>query len=146
MGLKAFIILSLVLAIFAIVTSHVAARELAESFTTTMENTKENEVNDAKYPGGGYGGYPGGGRGGYGGYPGGGRGRGGYGGYPGGGRGRGGYGGYPGGGRGRGRGGYGGGYCSYGCCERNYYGNGCNRCCYSKSEAMNKVTQAKPHN
>lgn len=40
MGLKAFIILSLVLAIFAIVTSHVAARELAESFTTTMENSK----------------------------------------------------------------------------------------------------------
>ncbi|TMW85734.1 hypothetical protein EJD97_022637, partial [Solanum chilense] len=118
MGLKAFILLILVLAIFAIVTSHVAARELAESSTTTMENTKENEVNDAKYPGGGYGGYPGGGRGGYGGYPGGGRGRGGYGGYP----------------------GYGGGYCSYGCCERNYYGNGCNRCCYSKSEAMNKVT------
>ncbi|KAG5567997.1 hypothetical protein H5410_064985 [Solanum commersonii] len=161
MGLKAFILLSLVLAIFAIVTSDVAARELAESSTTTMENTKKsekkNEVNDAKYPGGGYGGYPGGGypgggRGGYGGYPGGGGGRGGYGGYPGGGGGRGGYGGYPGGGGGRG--GYGGypgggrgrGYCSYGCCERNYYGNGCNRCCYSKSEAMNKVTQAKPHN
>ncbi|KAL3360133.1 hypothetical protein AABB24_016567 [Solanum stoloniferum] len=125
MGLKAFILLSLVLAIFAIVTSDVAARELAESSTTTMENTKKsekkNEVNDAKYPGGGYGGYPGGGGG------------------------RGGYGGYPGGGRGRGGGG-GGGYCSYGCCERNYYGNGCNRCCYSKSEAMNKVTQAKPHN
>lgn len=40
MGLKAFIILSLVLAIFAIVTSHVAARELAENFTTTMENSK----------------------------------------------------------------------------------------------------------
>ncbi|XP_049370062.1 glycine-rich cell wall structural protein-like isoform X3 [Solanum verrucosum] len=151
MGLKAFILLSLVLAIFAIVTSDVAAGELAESSTTTMENTKKsekkNEVNDAKYPGGGYGGYPGGGggRGGYGGYPGGGGGRGGYGGYPGGGGGRGGYGGYPGGGRGRGGGG-GGGYCSYGCCERNYYGNGCNRCCYSKSEAMNKVTQAKPHN
>ncbi|KAL3329403.1 hypothetical protein AABB24_036474, partial [Solanum stoloniferum] len=142
MGLKAFILLILVLAIFAIVTSDVAARELAESSTTTMENTKKsekkNEVNDAKYPGGGYGGYPGGG------YPGGGRG--GYGGYPGGGGGRGGYGGYPGGGRGHGRGGYGGGYCSYGCCERNYYGNGCNRCCYSKSEAVNKVTQAKPHN
>ncbi|KAL3329400.1 hypothetical protein AABB24_036474 [Solanum stoloniferum] len=113
MGLKAFILLILVLAIFAIVTSDVAARELAESSTTTMENTKKsekkNEVNDAKYPGGGYGGYPGGGRG-------------------------------------HGRGGYGGGYCSYGCCERNYYGNGCNRCCYSKSEAVNKVTQAKPHN
>ncbi|XP_059298214.1 cold and drought-regulated protein CORA-like [Lycium ferocissimum] len=118
MGLKAFILLSLALAIFAIVTSEVAARELAESSTNTVENTKKsekkNEVTDAKYPGGGYEGYPGGG------YPGGG-----YGGYPGGGRGRGGYGGYPGGGRGRG-----GGYCPYGCCQRNYYGNGCYRCCY----------------
>ncbi|KAF3626087.1 glycine-rich cell wall structural protein [Capsicum chacoense] len=103
MGLKAFIILSFVLAIFVILKSDVAARELAESSTNTVEMTKTfekaNEVNDAKYPGGGY---PGGG---YGGYPGG---------YPG----RWYGGGYP-----------GGEYCRYGCCRRNYYGDVCYRCC-----------------
>ncbi|XP_055812026.1 glycine-rich protein-like [Solanum dulcamara] len=115
MGLKVFMLLSLALAILVILTSEVAARELAESSTNTVEITKksekENEINDAKYPGGGY---PGGG---YGGYPGGG-----YGGYPG----RW-YGGYP--GRWYGGGYPGGGYCRYGCCRRNYYGDGCYRCC-----------------
>ncbi|KAF7140229.1 hypothetical protein RHSIM_Rhsim06G0170400 [Rhododendron simsii] len=82
-------------------------------------------VEEAKHPGGGYGGYPGGG---YGGGPGGGYGGGpggGYGGGPGGG-----YGGGPGGGYGGGRG------CRYRCCQRGYYG-GCRRCC-SYEEAMEK--------
>ncbi|XP_009759759.1 glycine-rich protein-like [Nicotiana sylvestris] len=136
MGFKAFIVLSFALAIFLFLTSEVAARELAESSTNSLEiskkSEKNNDVNDAKYPGGGYRGYPGGG---YGVYPGGG-----YRGYPGGG-----YGGYPGGGRGRGRGGYGGEYCRYGCCgRRDYYG--CRRCCYNKGEAMEKFTEAKPRN
>ncbi|XP_009610061.1 uncharacterized protein LOC107818395 isoform X1 [Nicotiana tabacum] len=123
MGSKAFMLI--VLAILLVITSEVAARELAESTPTTTDNAKVSEkknddVNYSKflgagfpgvggggfggypvgryggYPGGGYGGYPGGGYGGYGGYPGG---RGYYGGYP-----RGGYGGY---------GGYGGGYGGY---------------------------------
>ncbi|XP_059298130.1 serine/arginine (SR)-type shuttling mRNA binding protein NPL3-like [Lycium ferocissimum] len=120
MGSKAFMVLGIVLAIFLVLTSEVAARELAQSSTTSQDNGQENELNDAKFldivyhghrgaglPGGmgrgGFGGGYGGGRGYNGGYP-----RGGYGGYyPGGGRGynggypRGGYGGYyPGGGYG----------------------------------------------
>ncbi|XP_060180667.1 uncharacterized protein LOC132610382 [Lycium barbarum] len=119
MGSKAFMVLGIVLAIFLVLTSEVAARELAQSSTTSQDNGQENELNDAKFldvvihghrggmgrgmgRGGFEGGY-GGGRGYNGGYP-----RGGYGGYyPGGGRGhsggypRGGYGGYyPGGGYG----------------------------------------------
>ncbi|KAK4356801.1 hypothetical protein RND71_022411 [Anisodus tanguticus] len=138
----------------------------------SKKSNNKNVVHEAQfggYTGGGYpgggGGYPGGGRGG-GGYPGGSRGGGGYpggsrGGYPGGGRGGGGYpgggrggGGYPGGGRGgggypgggRGGGGRGGGgrYCRYGCCQGNNYE--CYRCCPYKGAAMNKVTEAKPHN
>ncbi|CAK9133402.1 unnamed protein product [Ilex paraguariensis] len=145
MGSKAFLFLGLSMAIVLLITSEVAARELAET-STTNENTDEtNGVDDAKYPGGGYGGNPGGG---YGGYPGGG-----YGGYPGGG-----YGGYPGGGRGGygsrsgygGRGGNGGrgggGNCYYGCCGRGYYGSGCGRCCSYAGEAMDVETEAKPHN
>ncbi|MCD7464910.1 hypothetical protein HAX54_000180 [Datura stramonium] len=119
MGSKAFLFLALCLAIFIMISSEVLATEVAE----------KNQYGG--YPGGGYpgGGYPGGGRGGY---PGGGRGGGGY---PGGGRGGGGY---PGGGGRRG------GYCRYGCCRRDYYG--CYRCCSYKGEAMDKVTEAKPHN
>ncbi|MCD7464914.1 hypothetical protein HAX54_000184 [Datura stramonium] len=104
MGLKAFMLLSLGLAIFVNLTLEVAARELAESSTNfnTVESTEKsaikNEVNDAKYPRGGYLG------GGFGGYPGGG------------------FGGYP--------GRWYGGYCRYGCCQRNFYGDGCYRCCY----------------
>ncbi|KAH0640657.1 hypothetical protein KY285_037243 [Solanum tuberosum] len=102
MGLKVFILLSLALAIFVTLTSEVAARELAEGSTNTVEINKsqmENEVNEAKYPGDGFGG----GYGGYGGYPG-----------------RWYGGGYP-----------GGRYCRFGCCPRNFYGDGgCFRCCY----------------
>ncbi|KAL3329404.1 hypothetical protein AABB24_036475 [Solanum stoloniferum] len=107
MGLKVFILLSLALAICVTLTSEVAARELAEGSTNTVNINKsemENEVNEAKYPGDGFGG-------GYGGFPGGG-----YGGYPG----RWYGGGYP-----------GGRYCRFGCCPRNFYGGGgCFRCCY----------------
>ncbi|KAK2974070.1 hypothetical protein RJ640_013636 [Escallonia rubra] len=135
---KAIIYLGLLLAIFLLISSDAAARDLAETATKSTVNTEAtkdaNGVKEAKYPGGGYGGYPGGG---YGGYPGGGYGGGGYprGGYGGGGSPRGGYGGYPGGGYG-GRPGYGGGggYCRYGRCR---YG-----CCRFAGEAV----QAEPHN
>ncbi|XP_019230167.1 PREDICTED: glycine-rich protein-like [Nicotiana attenuata] len=51
-----------------------------------------------------------------------------------------------------GRGGYNGvgsdGYkrrgCRYGCCRKGYYG--CKRCCSYAGEAMDKVTEAQPHN
>ncbi|XP_070040492.1 glycine-rich protein HC1-like [Nicotiana tomentosiformis] len=100
MGSKAFMFLGLCLAIFVMISSEVLARELAETSTTSEEDSKKsnnkNEVHEAQYGGGGYparypaagypvpgggisvggGGYPNGGRGG-GGYPGGGRGRGG---------------------------------------------------------------------
>nr|XP_004247911.1 glycine-rich protein 3 short isoform-like [Solanum lycopersicum] len=103
MGLKLFILLTLALAVFITLTSEVAARELVESSTNTVEINKsemENEVNEAKFPGDGFGG--------------------GYGGFMGGG-----YGGYP------GRWYGGGGYCRFGCCRRNFYGDGgCIRCCY----------------
>ncbi|KAK4356798.1 hypothetical protein RND71_022408 [Anisodus tanguticus] len=129
MSSKAFLFLGLCLAIFIMISSEVLARESSETSTTIEENSKKsnnkNEVHEAQH-----GGYPGGG------YPGGGRGGGGY---PGGGRGGGGY---PGGGRGGG--GRRGGYCRYGCCRRDYYG--CYRCCSYKGEAMDKVTEAKPHN
>nr|XP_009788212.1 PREDICTED: glycine-rich RNA-binding, abscisic acid-inducible protein-like isoform X2 [Nicotiana sylvestris] len=111
MELNAFILI--VLAILLVITSEVAARELAESPTNSMDKAKvfdekNDHVNDAKdlefggfggRYGGGYGGNPFGGSGGFGGYPGGGYGgnpfggSGGFGGYPGGG-----YGGFPGGG------------------------------------------------
>ncbi|KAK2997878.1 hypothetical protein RJ639_025494 [Escallonia herrerae] len=124
---KAIIYLGLLLAIFLLISSEVAARDLAETATKSTINTEAtkgaNGVKEAKYPGGGYGGYPGGG---YGGYPGGGGG-----GYP-----RGGYGGYPGGGYG-GRPGYGGGG-GYGC----RYGRCRYRCCRFAGEAV----QAEPHN
>ncbi|KAG5545686.1 hypothetical protein RHGRI_017985 [Rhododendron griersonianum] len=93
MGSKTIVFLGL-LATVLLVTSEVAARDLAETSKKTTETAKQTKgVEEAKYPGGDqtYGGYPGGG-GTYGGYPGGG---GTYGGYPGGG---GTYGGYPGGG------------------------------------------------
>ncbi|KAJ4713618.1 Glycine-rich protein [Melia azedarach] len=135
MGSKVFLVLGLLMAIVLLISSEVAARDLAETSTDLNQNAEEaNGFDDAKD--GGYGGYPGG-RGGYGGYPGGGRG--GYGGYPGGGRG--GYGGYPGGGRG----GYGGGHCRYGCCGRGYYGGGC-RCCSYAGEAVEANTEDKPQN
>ncbi|PHT39354.1 Glycine-rich protein HC1 [Capsicum baccatum] len=137
MGSKAFLFLGLLLAIFIMISSQVLANELAEH---AKRSENKNEVHEDQYgggyPGGGYpgGGYPGGGYpgGGRGGYPGGGRG-----GYPGGGYPGGGRGGYPGGGRR-------GGYCRYGCCRRDYYG--CYRCCSYKGEAMDKVTEGKPHN
>ncbi|OIT30874.1 PREDICTED: glycine-rich protein 23-like [Nicotiana attenuata] len=110
MELNAFILI--VLAILLVITSEVAARELAESPTNSMDKAKvfeekNDHVNDVKdFEFGGYGGIngggdgrnPGGGNGGFGGYPGGG-----YGGIPGGGNGGfggspvGGYGGIPGG-------------------------------------------------
>nr|XP_016440117.1 PREDICTED: glycine-rich protein-like [Nicotiana tabacum] len=34
--------------------------------------------------------------------------------------------------------------CRYGCCKKGY--NGCKRCCSYAGEAMDKVTQAQPHN
>ncbi|XP_009788211.2 dormancy-associated protein 2-like [Nicotiana sylvestris] len=107
MELNAFILI--VLAILLVITSEVAARELAESPTNSMDKAKvfdekNDHVNDAKDLefggfGGRYGGNSGGGNSGFGGYPGGGYGgnpfggSGGFGGYPGGG-----YGGFPGGG------------------------------------------------
>nr|XP_016510343.1 PREDICTED: glycine-rich protein-like [Nicotiana tabacum] len=43
---------------------------------------------------------------------------------------------------------YGGGYkrrgCRYGCCRKGY--KGCKRCCSYAGEAMDKVTEAQPHN
>ncbi|XP_009758767.1 dormancy-associated protein 2-like [Nicotiana sylvestris] len=105
MELNPFILI--VLAILVVITSEVAARELAESPTNSMDKAKvfdekNDHVNDAKdlefggfggRYGGGYGGNSGGGNSGFGGYPGGG-----YGGISGGGNG--GCGGYPGGGYG----------------------------------------------
>nr|XP_033514801.1 dormancy-associated protein 2-like isoform X3 [Nicotiana tomentosiformis] len=90
MGSKVFMLI--VLAILLVIISEVAARELAESPTNSMDKAKvfdekNDHVNDAKdlefggfggRIGGGYGGNPGGGNGGFGGYPGGG-----YGGNPG---------------------------------------------------------------
>ncbi|CAN4090794.1 unnamed protein product [Withania somnifera] len=129
MGSKAFLFFGLLLAIFIMISSEVFAAELAENSKKTNDKNEVHEDQYGGYPGGGYpgGGYPGGG------YPGGRSG-----GYPGGGN-RGG--GYPGGGRGGGRRG---GYCRYGCCRRDYYG--CYRCCSYKGEAMDKVTEGKPHN
>ncbi|KAL3506533.1 hypothetical protein ACH5RR_031915 [Cinchona calisaya] len=150
MGSKTLLFLCISLAIILMITSEVAARELAET-STSVYNSKPFETNgveEAKYPGGGYGGFPGGG---YGGYPGGGYGGypgGGYGGYPGGGYGGypgGGYGGYPGGGYGGnpggGYGGGGGGYCRFGCCGQSFYGRGC-RCCSYPGQAVD----AEPRN
>nr|XP_033514800.1 dormancy-associated protein 2-like isoform X2 [Nicotiana tomentosiformis] len=106
MGSKVFMLI--VLAILLVIISEVAARELAESPTNSMDKAKvfdekNDHVNDAKdlefggfggrIGGGDDGGIPGGGNGGFGGFPGGG-----YGGNPGGGNG--GFGGYPGGGYG----------------------------------------------
>ncbi|KAL3506532.1 hypothetical protein ACH5RR_031914 [Cinchona calisaya] len=100
------------------IASEVTARDLAE--TNAAEKT--NGLEESKYPGGGYGGDPGGG---YGGNPGGGYG------------GRGSYG---------ERGGFGGGgYCRFGCCGRNYYGNGC-RCCSYAGEAVDAEPETKPQN
>lgn len=113
-------------------------------FDVAKKSENKNEVHEAQY-----GGYPGGG-GGYGRGGGGGYGRGGgYGHGGGGGYGHGGGGGYGHGGggyghRGGGGGGRRGGYCQYGCCGHG--DNGCYRCCSYKGEAMDKVTQAKPHN
>ncbi|GMN19338.1 hypothetical protein TIFTF001_049910 [Ficus carica] len=128
MASKVFLLLGLLLAIVLIISSEVAARDLAETSTEEKKvdaaDEKANGVGDAKY-----GGYPGGGGNG-GGYPGGGN-NGGYGGgYPGGGRG----------GRGRQRG------CYYGCCRRSYYGRGCSRCCSYAGEAVDTAVEAKPHN
>ncbi|CAL9151431.1 unnamed protein product [Musa hybrid cultivar] len=100
MAYKALIVLGLAaLLLFSLETA--TARHPAKK--TEEKSTKEESVNQQKYPGGS-GGYP---RGGFGGYPGGG--------YPGGG-----YGGYPGGGFG--------GYCRWGCCRRGFFG-GCRYCC-----------------
>ncbi|KAL3634508.1 hypothetical protein CASFOL_021562 [Castilleja foliolosa] len=142
MGSKVImVLLGLFLATVLLISSEVAARELAETSnavdTSTNkeadEKTNEGEVNDAKY-GNGYGGNQGGG---YGGNPGGG-----YGGNPG--NGGGGYSGR--GGYGNGRGGYGGGrYCRYGCCGRSYYGrNNCRCCNYAGEKVDAEPAQAKP--
>ncbi|KAF5741397.1 hypothetical protein HS088_TW10G00394 [Tripterygium wilfordii] len=129
MASKTFLLLGLLLAVFLLISSEVAAKDLAE--TSSDKEQLDAETNELDQ----YGRYPGGGRGGggRGGYPGGGRG-----GYPGGGRGGnpgGGRGGYPGGGRGGnpggGRGGYPRGQCPYGCCARGGYHRGgyCDYCC-----------------
>ncbi|PHT39353.1 Glycine-rich protein HC1 [Capsicum baccatum] len=124
MGSKAFLFLGLLLAIFIMISSQVLARELAEN---AKGSENKNEVHEDHYPGDGHGGYPGGG------YPGGERG-----GYPGGG--------YPGDRYPRVKpGGFRqGGYCQYGCCHCN--DDGCYRCCSHEGEAMDKVTEDKPHN
>ncbi|XP_031390626.1 glycine-rich protein-like [Punica granatum] len=71
MSSRVFLLLALLAAI-VLFTSEAAARDLAET-----TSTDKNDVNDAKYPGGGYGGNPGRGGGGGGrGRGGGGRGRG----------------------------------------------------------------------
>ncbi|XP_077221689.1 uncharacterized protein LOC143855452 [Tasmannia lanceolata] len=118
---KTLFVLGIFLATFLLISSEVAARELAEETNVV----KKDGVEDAKY-GGGCGYNCGGGGGGYGhGGGGGGYGRGGGGGY-----GRGGGGGY-------GRGGGGGGcHCcgSYGC-----------RCCMA-GQVSTEETEAKPHN
>ncbi|PIN25508.1 hypothetical protein CDL12_01748 [Handroanthus impetiginosus] len=132
MGFKVIAGLGLFLALVLLISSEVAAREIAETAGTVdmakeSEKTNEGAVNDAKYPGGGYGvlGYECMKH--YGGYPG----RGGYGGrYPG-------HGGYGVGGRG--------GYCRYGCCGRNFYRGGC-RCCTYAGERPDADVDAKPHN
>nr|CAN72295.1 hypothetical protein VITISV_041009 [Vitis vinifera] len=81
MGSKAFVFLALLWAVLLLISSEVAARDLAET-STEQEKTeaaaKTNGVDDAKYPGNGgppamgygdpggeNGGYPGGGNGGY---------------------------------------------------------------------------------
>ncbi|KAA8524780.1 hypothetical protein F0562_011203 [Nyssa sinensis] len=118
MGSRVILFLVLSLAFVLLITSEVAARELAET-STSKENTHEaeesNGIDNTKY--GGYGGYPGGG-----------------------------YGGYPGGGYGGGRGGYGGGHCRHSCCRRSDHGRGCSRCCSYAGEAMDAETETKPHN
>ncbi|GMI69123.1 hypothetical protein like AT2G05540 [Hibiscus trionum] len=121
---KSFLLLALLSAIVLLISSQVAARDLAE--TTTEKNngevateTTEAELQDAKYGYGGHGGHEGyGGRGGHGGHKGNG-------------------GGY------EGRGGYGGG-CAYGCCRSDYYGRGCRRCCSYAGEAVDAETQVDP--
>ncbi|XP_073046684.1 glycine-rich protein-like [Primulina eburnea] len=118
MGSKALVFLGFLVAMVLLISSEVAARELAETTNSVEANqeTEETEVGDQ------YGGGYGGGRGGYGG------GRGGYGG------GRGGRGGYGGGGRG-GYGGGRGGRCRYGCCGGGGYGGRC-RCCSYAGQAV----------
>ncbi|XP_020210011.1 dormancy-associated protein 2-like [Cajanus cajan] len=142
MSSKMAILILGLLAMLLLVSSEVAS---------TNSNEETNGVDDAKYPGGGYGGgYPGNG----GGYPGNGgggyRGGGGYpghgGGYPGHG---GGYPGHGGGYPGHGGGGYpgrGGGYCRHGCCGGRTYRGDCKRCCYYAGEAVSAQTQDKTHN
>ncbi|XP_060180899.1 glycine-rich protein-like [Lycium barbarum] len=68
MGSKTFLILGLCLAIFVMISSDVVARELAETSTTSREDSKKsnnkNEVHEAQfggYPGNGYPGSPPGG-------------------------------------------------------------------------------------
>ncbi|KAL9244307.1 hypothetical protein vseg_018095 [Gypsophila vaccaria] len=132
MASKNFLLYGLL--VLVAVTSHTAARELADT------SDAHDEVKDiAGYPKGG--GYHGGG-----GYPGGGGHHGGAydevkdaagnlggGGYPGGG---GGGGGYPGGGS----------YCRYGCCGHRDYHGGCLRCCGLASETVDTKVEVKPHN
>ncbi|CAA3029330.1 Hypothetical predicted protein [Olea europaea subsp. europaea] len=74
MGSKTILLLGL-LAMVLLIASEVSARKLSQT-SDDKEAEKTNGVDEAKYQGGGYGGYPGGG------YPGGGYGgnRGGYGG------------------------------------------------------------------
>ncbi|XP_021890154.1 glycine-rich protein-like [Carica papaya] len=117
MASKIFLLLGLSLAILLLISSEVAARDLAETETQQEHGEVEEETNgveEAKYPG--YGGYPGGG-----GYNGG---------YNGG---RGGYNGRR-------------GYCRYGCCDRGYHGRGgCRRCCHYAGETVDAQTQVQTH-
>ncbi|KAI3926389.1 hypothetical protein MKX01_032577 [Papaver californicum] len=148
-NVRVFILLGLLFAVVALISSEVSAAKDLSAKTTEEETTKKNGLQDAKFGGFNGGGYPGnGGYQGGGGYPGNGGYQGG-GGYPGNGgyQGGGGYQGNGGGNRngggyrnGGGRGGEGrrgGGYrCRHGCCDRggNYRGD-CYNCCYSAAQA-----------
>ncbi|KAL9453762.1 hypothetical protein AB3S75_009382 [Citrus x aurantiifolia] len=138
MGSKLFLLLGLLMAIALLISSEVAARDLAE--TSIDHNEKADKATETHEIEDGRGGYPAGG--GYGG--GGGRYGGGGGHYGGGGGHYGGGGGHYGGGGGHG-GGHGGGGCRYGCCGRGYYGRGC-RCCTYAGEAVDTEPETEPQN
>ncbi|OMP09983.1 Glycine rich protein [Corchorus olitorius] len=122
MSSKAFLLLALLAAVVLLISSEVAAQDLAETSTDHKNNGDVAGLDDVKHSGG-HGGY--GNHGGHGGYGG----RGGYGGGYGGRRGNG----------GRGR-------CAFGCCRSDYYGRGCLRCCSYAGEAVDAETHTDPHN
>ncbi|KAJ8547052.1 hypothetical protein K7X08_010638 [Anisodus acutangulus] len=109
----------LFLGLFLAIFFMISSEVVARELAETSNNN-ENEVHVD-----GHGGYYGGGGHGHGRY------------YGGGGHGHGGY--YGGGGHG-----HGGGGCRYKCCKYSY--GSCKRCCSYAGEAMDKVTEAQPHN